>query len=103
MEYYLLHSNKISDYKLESALIALKKMMIKYRVFTRDLRSRNICCRLINGDNDIELIIIDGIGHRDFFPLADWFNYFSKKKVERTFKRWKFNSLFDQREFLNNQ
>jgi hypothetical protein len=103
LEYYLLHSNKISDYKLESALIALKKMMIKYRVFARDLRSRNICCRLINGDNDIELIIIDGIGHRDFFPLADWFNYFSKKKVERTFKRWKFNSLFDQREFLNNQ
>lgn len=36
LEYYLLHSNKISDYKLESALIALKKMMIKYRVFTRD-------------------------------------------------------------------
>ena len=52
---------------------------------------------------EFELIIIDGIGHRDFFPLADWFNYFSKKKVERTFKRWKFNSLGEQREFLKSQ
>jgi hypothetical protein len=97
-----LHSNIVSDDKIESALIKLKQMMIKHRVFTRDLRSRNICCRLINSKNDIELIIIDGIGHRDFFPLADWFYYFSRKKVERIFKRWKFNSLSEQREFLKN-
>ena len=102
LEYYLLHSNIVSDDKIESALIKLKQMMIKHRVFTRDLRSRNICCRLINSKNDIELIIIDGIGHRDFFPLADWFYYFSRKKVERIFKRWKFNSLSEQREFLKN-
>lgn len=102
LEYYLLHSNIVSDNKIESALIKLKQMMIKHRVFTRDLRSRNICCRLINSKNDIELIIIDGIGHRDFFPLADWFYYFSRKKVERIFKRWKFNSLSEQREFLKN-
>ena len=102
LEYYLLHSNIVSDNKIESALIKLKQMMIKHRVFTRDLRSRNICCRLVNSKNDIELIIIDGIGHRDFFPLADWFYYFSRKKVERIFKRWKFNSLSEQREFLKN-
>lgn len=102
LEYYLLHSNIVSDNKIETALIKLKQMMIKHRVFTRDLRSRNICCRLINSKNDIELIIIDGIGHRDFFPLADWFYYFSRKKVERIFKRWKFNSLSEQREFLKN-
>lgn len=102
LEYYLLHSNIVSDNKIETALIKLKQMMIKHRVFTRDLRSRNICCRLINSKNDIELIIIDGIGHRDFFPLADWFYYFSRKKVERIFKRWKFNSLREQREFLKN-
>jgi len=102
LEYYLLHSNIVSDNKIESALIKLKQMMIKHRVFTRDLRSRNICCRLINSKNDIELIIIDGIGHRDFFPLADWFYYFSRKKVERIFKRWKLNSLSEQREFLKN-
>ena len=100
LEHYLLHSSKISDNKIESAIMTLKQMMIKHRVFTRDLRSRNICCRLVNSNNDIELIIIDGIGHRDFFPLADWFYFFSKKKVERIFERWKFNSLSDQRKFL---
>jgi hypothetical protein len=75
-------------------------MMIKHKIFTRDLRSRNICCRIINEKNDIELVIVDGIGHRDFFPLADWFDFFSRKKVERTFDKWKFNCLNDQREYL---
>ena len=103
LEYYLTQSDQISDDKLELALLRLKKMMIKHKIFTRDLRSRNICCRIINEKNDIELVIVDGIGHRDFFPLADWFNFFSRKKVERTFNKWKFNCLSDQREYLKKQ
>jgi hypothetical protein len=101
LEYYLTKSELIPDSKLESALQDLKKMMIKFKVFTRDLRSRNICCRIINDRNDIELVLVDGIGHRDFIPLADFFSYFSKKKVDRTFKKWKFNSLGEQRELLS--
>ena len=100
LEYYLLHSNKISDKKIELGLIKLKHMMIKHRVFTRDLRSRNICCRITNDKNDIELVIVDGIGHRDFFPLADYFEFFSKQKVNRTYLKWKFQNLHEQREFL---
>ena len=38
-----------------------------------------------------------------FFPLADWFDFFSRKKVERTFDKWKFNCLNDQREYLKKQ
>lgn len=99
LEYYLTKSNVIADEKLEQALGVLKQQMIKYRVFTRDLRARNICCKL-KKDGSIELVIIDGIGHRDFFPFADWFQYFSKKKVDRTFTKWHFDSLDDQRKFL---
>jgi hypothetical protein len=99
LEYYLMESKVVPDEQIESALSDLKQHMTKYKVFTRDLRSRNICCKLKN-NNSIELIIIDGIGHRDFFPLADWFHYFSKKKVDRTFTRWYFDSLKDQRGFL---
>ncbi|MCA0153532.1 YrbL family protein [Winogradskyella vincentii] len=99
LEYYLLKSNEIADERLKSALDDLRQHMIKYKVFTRDLRARNICCKL-NKDDSVELIIIDGIGHRDFFPFADRFHYFSKKKVDRTFTKWHFDSLEDQRKFL---
>ncbi len=99
LEYYLTESNTIEDEKLESALKVLKQQMTKHRVFTRDLRARNICCK-IKDDESIELIIIDGIGHRDFFPFADWFHYFSKKKIDRTFTKWHFDSLDEQRKFL---
>lgn len=99
LEYYLIEEHIIEDDKLENALKILKQQMTKYRVFTRDLRARNICCKIKN-DASIELIIIDGIGHRDFFPFADWFHYFSKKKIDRTFTKWHFDSLEAQRKFL---
>ena len=76
--------------------------MTIHKVFTRDLRSRNLCCKILK-NNSIQIIIIDGIGHRDFFPFADLFNYFSKKKVDRTFKKWHFNSLKQQRDFLKKE
>lgn len=99
LEFYLTHNNEISDGQLESALELLKEQMIKHRIFTRDLRARNVCCKL-NTNHSVELIIIDGIGHRDFFPLADYFMYFSRKKIERTFYKWHFNSIEEQRLFL---
>ncbi len=102
LEYYLMESDIIEDRLLESALASLRQQMMKHKVFTRDLRSRNICCK-INTDDSIELIIIDGIGHRDFFPFADWFHYFSKKKIDRTFTKWHFNSLEEQRQFLSKE
>lgn len=100
LEYYLTKCTEIADQDLEKALAVLKQQMTKHKVFTRDLRARNICCKLKN-DNSVELIIIDGIGHRDFFPFADWFHYFSKKKIDRTFTRWHFDNLTQQRRFLN--
>ena len=102
LEYFIENETDISDDKLDIALSALKQHMTDYRVFTRDLRARNLCCKILI-DNSVQLIIIDGIGHRDFFPLADWFKYFSKKKIERTYKRWHFNSIAEQRAFLESQ
>ena len=43
-----------------------------------DLWARNICCQRMM-DGDIRLVIIDGLGHRDFLPLVDWFSYFTRK------------------------
>ncbi len=102
LEFYLEEDSNLSDDKLWNALQELKKQMTIHKVFTRDLRSRNLCCKILK-NNSIQIIIIDGIGHRDFFPFADLFNYFSKKKVDRTFKKWHFNSLKQQRDFLKKE
>lgn len=99
LEFYLTHDSEIGVNQLESALKILKQQMIIHRIFTRDLRARNICCKL-SKDDAVTLIIIDGIGHRDFFPFADYFTYFSRKKIERTFTKWHFNSIKEQRLFL---
>lgn len=89
LEYYFENETTFNKNVFVEALLVLKKHMIKHKIFTRDLRSRNICCKVLE-DNTIQLIIIDGIGHRDFFPLADWFEHFAKKKVERSFFKAKF-------------
>ncbi len=99
LEYYLTESALIEDTVLWKAILKLKEQMTSHKVFTRDLRSRNLCCKILK-DQSIQIIIIDGIGHRDFFPLADWFHHFSKKKIERTFKKWHFTSIENQRNFL---
>lgn len=100
LEFYLQESTAISDDKLWKALQELKTQMTIHKVFTRDLRSRNLCCKILK-NNSVQIIIIDGIGHRDFFPLADIFHYFSKKKIDRTFEKWHFTSLNNQRVFLS--
>ncbi len=92
LKYYLEEDNSVDIEKLSKALSYLKAQMVKNHVFARDLRTRNICCKL-KEDNTVELIIIDGIGHRDFFPFADMFGYFAKKKVERAFQKFHLNSI----------
>lgn len=87
LEYYLNKKNSnVFNTILEKAICDLKEKMIKYKVFSNDLNARNICCKyLANGG--IELIIVDGMGHRDFLPLADYIKYFAKKKVNRWFDK----------------
>jgi len=85
LEYLYMKDCPYDDSIFDAALIRLKDQMIKHKVFASDLRPRNICCKILK-DESIELIIIDGIGHRDFFPLADWFGYFAKQKIERRFQ-----------------
>ena len=73
LRHYLeMETSPISDDIIIHELQRLKEQMIKHKVFVGDLRARNICCqRFIDGS--IRLVVIDGIGHRDFIPLADCF------------------------------
>ncbi len=97
--YLEMASSPISDTIFTEALNRLKEQMIKHKIFVSDLRARNLCCKILD-NNSIELIIIDGLGHRDFFPFADYFSYFAKKKVERRFVKSSFVTLDEQRNLL---
>ncbi len=99
LRHYIENSTTISDQEIISGLKKLKSEMIKHKVFAGDLRARNICCKILK-NKKIEFIIVDGIGHRDFFPIADWLSYFAKKKVERRFFKAKLHSLNEQRSLI---
>jgi len=100
LRHYLeMKNSPFTDQTLKEALLRLKAQMIQHKIFVGDLRARNICCKILK-NNSLELIVVDGMGHRDFFPLADWFYYFAKRKVERRFTKAKLNSLSEQRQLI---
>lgn len=100
LRHYLeMENSPINDVIFEKELHRLKEEMIRHRIFVGDFRARNICCKLLK-NNSIELIVIDGLGHRDFFPFADYSTYFARKKVERRFIKSNMHSLEAQRQLI---
>ncbi|MGC1472421.1 MAG: YrbL family protein [Psychroserpens sp.] len=100
LEYYLLNlTESITLDKLKSSFKILVDLMVKHRIIVTDLRPQNICCK-IKQDGEIEMVLIDGLGHRDFIPLVDWFSFFSKKKIYRRLDKYKMRDLEEQRRFL---
>lgn len=100
LEYYLLNpTDGISDKMLKDEFNRLIQMMIKYKVIANDIRSKNICCKILK-DGAIQLIHIDGVGHRDFIPLVNWSSFLAKKKIERRLIRFNLHDLDIQRDYL---
>ncbi|WP_040279854.1 YrbL family protein [Psychroserpens damuponensis] len=98
-QYLEMKPSPISDNVFLKELNRLKQQMITHKVFASDLRARNICCKRFK-DGSVRLIIVDGIGHRDFLPFADYLGYFAKKKNERRFEKAKLVSLDEQRDYI---
>jgi len=101
-------SSTLYDYlKIESSqddqifkeILRIKEEMIKHKIIVRDMKAKNICCK-IRRDNSLELIVIDGIGHRNFIPFVNWFKFAAKRKVNNIFTRRKLNSMEEQRNNL---
>ncbi|WP_425075649.1 YrbL family protein [Psychroserpens sp. S379A] len=99
IDYIRMKDSPIDDSVFDTSLKKLQDQMIKYKVFASDLRPRNLCCKILK-DGSVEMIIVDGIGHRDFLPLGDWFHCFAKQKVERRFQKIALSSVLDHRQML---
>ena len=100
LEYYLLHPEpKMPIEVLQQKYEGLIASLIDCKIMAVDLWARNICCqRMMNGD--VRLVIIDGLGHRDFLPLVDWFSYFTRKKLQRRMRKNHMTTLSDQLDYL---
>lgn len=77
--------------QLENALIYLKSALLKQNIIVRDLRMINVLVKKI--DNEIKLIIVDGIGNSDFIPLANYVDWYSQKKIQRHWARFEKNII----------
>ena len=73
--------------------------MIKHRIIANDFYPNNICCKILK-DGSIEMVIIDGLGHKDLIPLAEWFSFFTRKKINRRIHRNQLNDFEKQRQHL---
>lgn len=61
-------------------------------IIIRDFNASNICARKML-DGSYQLIAIDGIGHRDFIPLCDYFRSIARRKLRRHIERKGMQSL----------
>ena len=98
-DYLFMENSSITDNQFLNELERLKKIMIKQKVIVRDLTGKNVCCRILK-NNSFELIIIDGIGHRDFIPFVDWFRAFAKRKINKIYEVKKLHSMVEHRQGL---
>jgi len=101
-DYLLDETPKFSDETLQQAFDKLLTLMIKHRVIANDLYSNNICCKVLK-NGTIEMILIDGLGHKDLIPFAEWFRFLTKQKVERRVLRDHLKDFTKQREMLIKQ
>ncbi len=82
-EYYLMENQTVfDDQELKVAFDLLIEQMAKHKVIAHDIGISNICCK-IDKEGSLQMILIDGLGHRDFLPLVDRFSYFAKNKILR--------------------
>lgn len=98
-DYLKMDKSPFSDDLLISKLKKLKNLMIEHKIIVSDLTSENICCKILK-DNSLQLIVVDGLGHRDFIPSVDYIRYFTKRKVEKIYQRQRLYNMNVLREYL---
>jgi hypothetical protein len=78
--------------KWDTALSQFLNRLMQTGVIVRDLNPGNLCARKLK-DGSIQLIAIDGIGHRDFIPLCDYFLRIARRKLRRNIDHKGMNSI----------
>ena len=81
--HYLRDGSVAQDQQIwNAALTEFLARLMATGVIVRDLNPGNLCARKRN-DGSFQLVAIDGIGHRDFIPLCDYFLRIARRKLRR--------------------
>lgn len=99
-EYLNMENSPITHKNFEDEFLKIKNEMIKHKVIVRDITGRNVCCKILD-DNSIKLIIIDGIGHRDFIPLVEYFQFLAERKINKIYNIKGLESMVKHKMWLN--
>ena len=89
LEKYLYDEQLTQQYysALVISLKALKTALLKDRIITMTIKSKNILFQHLSSEKN-RLIIIDNIGNSTFIPIANYVGFFAKAKIERTWQRF---------------
>ena len=89
LEKYLYDEQLTQQYysALVISLKALKTALLKDRIITMTIKSKNILFQHLSSEKN-RLIIIDNIGNSTFIPIANYVGFFANAKIERTWQRF---------------
>lgn len=89
LEKYLADEQLTEQYyvALVKSLKELKSALLKDRIITMTIKSKNILFQHLTPEQN-RLIIIDNIGNSTFIPIANYISFFATAKIERTWQRF---------------
>ena len=72
---------------LETELLQIKEEMIRLNVIVSDMRPLNFFV-VTRGDEIQRIVIFDGYGTPEFFPLPNYCPFFGKRKINRQWQKF---------------
>jgi len=86
LDYYLAQNDKRFNSWAIEEIEALKQCLYDHWVTCYDLNPTNILVQRL-GFDEFRLVVIDGIGHNQFIPLASYSRILARKKLMRVWNR----------------
>jgi len=89
LAYYLDSEERVTVHAavLSRALPALRAYLLKNKVITMTLKTKNILYQVTAADSG-RLVIVDNVGNSDFFPVSNYCSYLARLKIQRKWRRF---------------
>jgi len=86
LEYYLALNDRAFNDWVVGEIESLKQNLYRQWIVFHDLNPTNILVKRL-GFDEFRLVVIDGIGHNHFLPLASFSRTYARKKLVRAWNR----------------
>ena len=86
LDYYIRLDNPALNEWIVKEVAHLKQYLLDENIIFRDLNPLNILVQALGKDSR-RLMVVDGVGHNDYFPLCDYSKAYGRRKIKRTWNR----------------